>query len=985
LCDAGAAVSVPQVIAERQGESAEGLPLRERKTVLATAEAPLDKAREGCGAAVFIVGKARPGKRSVAEPVRRQADEPVESGGLLLERDSEISLIDALLTRVLRGEGRRMLIEGPAGIGKSTLLEHLGERARARGIELRACQCSKTDARVALSAARGLLGDGLEGVESAEGDRVASRLVQATLELAHSAPVLLTVDDAQWADQASLRFLAALARRIAGVPVAIALAVRESDLERGEALGELLDDRRALVLRPASLSVVAADALMATRLGERVGERLVMTAHRQTAGNPYLLTVVSDTLRHLGNAFASEPDALAGEIAAREATRLVAWHLDGLVGEERALLEAAAVLGELGPPEVLAVLVGADPAAWGDAARHLAGADLLVSARGTRLTHPLLAAALRATLGARRQIELVRAAATALVCAGRVEEAAARLAELPPTGHAHTAETLAQAAKIALARGAPELAARLLERALGEPPAPARRPELHACLGEALLALGRPDASEHLGRALEELEDPERRAAIARALALALTYTLQIEQAADVLARLANQLEVERPELAEELEAQTLLYESMVGSLRSRRLARLRKLGACRGHSELAYRMRLVELAAESHGACHPAEEITPWLERALAGGVLLTGAPEAHFKALVILTQLRRTTLARTQLRDAIADAQERGQTARVCIGLGLHAELALLEGNVLAAEADVRSALERVSYHELATPFSLKVLIEALIEQDRPDTALEELRRSGLTGQLPPIASQGAILYARGLAHHACGALQLALEEFELAGESLQHFGNDSPAALPWRSAAAIVLSELGDRVRARALVGQELTLAARTAVPEVLGRACRAHASILDCDSERLVALRRAVELLERSSARLEHARALSQLAAGERGHGNTVKARELAQRSWTIAEQLGANRVANQARDELVCAGGRPRRASVHGVGALTAAELKVATLAAQGITNTRIADTLVLATKTVEGHLANTYRKLNINGRAQLAAIILPAQ
>ena len=422
-----------------------------------------------------------------------------------------------------------------------------------------------------------------------------------------------------------------------------------------------------------------------------------------------------------------------------------------------------------------------------------------------------------------------------------------------------------------------------------------------------------------------------------------------------------------------------------MSSLRPRRLARLVRLGGLRGHSELAYRMRLVELAAESHGACHPAEEITPRLERALAGGVLLTGAPEVHFKALVILTQLHRTALARAQLRDAIADAQEHGQTARVCIGLGLHGELALIEGDVRAAEADVRSALEPVGYRELATPFTLKVLIEVLIEQDQPDTALEELRRSGLTGELPPIASQGAILYARGLAHHASGALQLALEEFQLAGESLQRFGNDSPAALPWRSAAAAVLSELGDRDRARALTAQELTLAERTAVPEVVGRACRAHAITLDGDGERLVALRRAVELLEPSSARLEHARALAELAAAERAQGRTVQARELALRSQTLAEQLGARKVADQARRESLQAGGRPRRATLHGVSALTAAELRVATLAAQGMTNTRIAETLVVATKTIEGHLANSYRKLDIAGRAQLAALIVPGQ
>jgi DNA-binding NarL/FixJ family response regulator len=171
----------------------------------------------------------------------------------------------------------------------------------------------------------------------------------------------------------------------------------------------------------------------------------------------------------------------------------------------------------------------------------------------------------------------------------------------------------------------------------------------------------------------------------------------------------------------------------------------------------------------------------------------------------------------------------------------------------------------------------------------------------------------------------------------------------------------------------------------LAERIAVPEILGRACRAYASTLDDAGAGLTVLHEAVRLLESSNARLEHARALIALAAAERAHGDPATARELAQRSQILAEQLGASSAAGAARRELLRAGGRPRRAALHGVRALTTAELKVATLAAEGMTNPQIADQLVLATKTIEGHLANTYRKLDINRRAQLAPIIVPSQ
>jgi len=122
--------------------------------------------------------------------------------------------------------------------------------------------------------------------------------------------------------------------------------------------------------------------------------------------------------------------------------------------------------------------------------------------------------------------------------------------------------------------------------------------------------------------------------------------------------------------------------------------------------------------------------------------------------------------------------------------------------------------------------------------------------------------------------------------------------------------------------------------------------------------------------AVEVLARSQARREYARALVALGGRER----LAEALEL-------AEQLGATTLAEQARKALIKTGAKPRRAARTGRAALTAAQLRVATLAAEGRGNREIAEALFVTEKTVEGHLAGAYRKLGINSRAQLGSAL----
>ena len=126
------------------------------------------------------------------------------------------------------------------------------------------------------------------------------------------------------------------------------------------------------------------------------------------------------------------------------------------------------------------------------------------------------------------------------------------------------------------------------------------------------------------------------------------------------------------------------------------------------------------------------------------------------------------------------------------------------------------------------------------------------------------------------------------------------------------------------------------------------------------------------------MERSRSPLELARALSDYGAALRRAGRRVQARTQLERALDLAYHCGGRRIANHARDELIAAGAKPRRDAITGRDALTPAELRVARMAAQGMTNREIAQALFITSRTASVHLSRAYRKLAIRSRAQLA-------
>jgi DNA-binding CsgD family transcriptional regulator len=213
-------------------------------------------------------------------------------------------------------------------------------------------------------------------------------------------------------------------------------------------------------------------------------------------------------------------------------------------------------------------------------------------------------------------------------------------------------------------------------------------------------------------------------------------------------------------------------------------------------------------------------------------------------------------------------------------------------------------------------------------------------------------------------------------ALDDLLECGRRQEAWGARNPAVLPWRSAAALAHVALGERDAARALSDEELELARAAESSRATGEALRV-AGLVHGGRRGLRLLGEAVETLADSPARLEHARALVDQGAALRRAGQRVRAREPLRAGLDLASRCGAGALVEQARTELRAAGARPRRLVLTGVDSLTASELRVAEMAAEGLSNRDIAQGLFVTLKTVELHLRNVYRKLDIDSRGQL--------
>jgi len=253
----------------------------------------------------------------------------------------------------------------------------------------------------------------------------------------------------------------------------------------------------------------------------------------------------------------------------------------------------------------------------------------------------------------------------------------------------------------------------------------------------------------------------------------------------------------------------------------------------------------------------------------------------------------------------------------------------------------------------------------------------------------QQPGEAARGAedwprFLHARGMVRLAGGDLVGAHSDLAACGAHLAARGIANPAYLPWRSPAAAIHQAFGEHAEAACLLDEQLALARRWGTPRAVGMALHAagRAGGGGDEDAALRLLEEAVELLSRSRARLDLARALVDLGITRHHRGDLAGARAQLRRGLRLAQRCGAATLAATAYQALLAAGGRPHGYQQNGWGALTDTERKIANLLVLGRANAEIAQTLFITMSTVENHIGRIYAKLGIQRRPQLLSTII---
>ena len=234
--------------------------------------------------------------------------------------------------------------------------------------------------------------------------------------------------------------------------------------------------------------------------------------------------------------------------------------------------------------------------------------------------------------------------------------------------------------------------------------------------------------------------------------------------------------------------------------------------------------------------------------------------------------------------------------------------------------------------------------------------------------------------LLDTRARVQLARGDAPGALTTFLECGEGCDRAKIMNPGVLAWRSGAAIAANRSGEVDQARELAEAELRLAHAAGTPRAIGVAKRT-AGLVSGGDDAIEQIRGALTVLEGSPARLEHAATLVELGAALRRAGHRKDSREPLKEGLDLATRCGAVAIAERAQTELAAAGARPRRVELTGVESLTPSERRISTMASEGLSNPEIAQALFLTRRTVEMHLTNAYRKLDISSRADLPSAL----
>lgn len=737
-------------------------------------------------------------------------------------------------------------------------------------------------------------------------------------------------------------------------------------------------------LRPLGESSVA--ALVAGALGDEPDPAFTVACHRATAGNPLALRGVIRDLAAQG----TRPTASAAGTLERQVPVAVSRRLEvrlARLGDPATrLARGLAVMGDRTDLRDVAALMDLDEQVATAAADELAAADILDGELPPRFVHPLLRSAVYDSIPLGERSLLHRHVADLLSARGADAEAvAAHFLRSQPDSESDTLEQLRSAARSALARGAPDAACLYLRRGLVDGMEDTARVTLLSEPGRAELLAGDPQAVDHLWEAVNSCSDPVVRGRVRSDLADAVWAHGDWQLSMELRLRALGELGDSDPEASEQIEVRNSLTLATERSAPAGvdPEARLRAIAAGGGPS---VRSAWVALAQLLGLRAKRRETVLSHLDQGLCGGSFLaqeTSGSRAAGWAANVLWYTDELARAIAWAREMQSDAAARGSAGDLSAAL-LHGAMAAYASGLLAdAEASSEAALQLGLPHIISWTLAATVQALTLLELGRPEAAL-----AALEGTLGQPGAEGSLyaailLVLRGVVLCTVGRRDEGVAALREGGEIASAMGVLNPLYLPWRSSLALNLPAEG-RAEARSLAAAELEIARGMDVPGSIGVALRVVAAV-EREADGVDMLREAVTVLEASPRVLELARAQLDLGAALRRLGHRTEAREPLLQALEIATRCGAVPLAERAREESLLAGARPRRARLSGVGALTPAELRVARLAAEGLSNREVAQSLFITTKTVSDNLGSAYGNLQITSRSELAAALAPAE
>jgi DNA-binding CsgD family transcriptional regulator len=936
----------------------------------------------------------------------------------LWEREHELRVLREALDTTRGGSGRLVVIEGPAGVGKSGLLQAARNEAAERGLPVLAARGMELERGVPFGLARQLFVPPMLRSSTAEQRRLlagpaalAAPLVAGTLpdagavgegqagvmveglywlavNLARSDPsrpadhrspgLVIIVDDGQWADRSSLRFLIHAVGQLDEIGLCVLLTIRTGEPETPvDLLGRLRGHPGCARLSPERLSPRAVSQLIRAGTFPAADEDFCAACSRVSGGNPFLLVELLTVLAADGAKPTAETARRVAEWVPDSVLHAVVMNLGRRPPAVTRMASAVAVLDEA-PLSLAAALAELDLDAAEDAAEALTEANLLAPGEPLSFVHPLIAAAVLTDLRPIARSRLHRRAAALLASeSADVGRIAAHLLNTRPRADSWVSTTLRRAGLEALAQKDAGSAVRLLRRALAEQSANDDRDATLIGLAHAEAAADSPNAAARLAEALDRVTDPRQRATVFHQLTRLLFFKGDIAQAADAaergLAELDPQDEMAPHLLSAYLTAATFdsRLRPAVGELLDPYLPEARA-----GHVP-ADPLICAHLCARMAVAGDPAPLVVPVAEQAFcrnplvdetAHGVILA----LPVVALVIVDHLDRATAV---LETALTSHDSRRSLIALTVAHHWLATVCYRRGQLVDALANARRAqvVCRAEDWSLYGPWISANLAQILVEQG--DLVSAEAVVNNDSEAVDPIGDC-LRMEARGRLAMAKNDPGRAYDLFTEAGQKFDAMGLISPGFMAWRSSAATAAGALGHRDHAADLARTELELARRIGTPRSIGVALRVLASSTP-DEHALLLLSESVTLLDDTSGQLENARSLAALGAALRRTGQRNAARRPLQRALDIATRAGADPLAQHAAQELRASGSRPRRTQLTGIDALTPTERRIAELAAQNRTNPQIARDLYVTTKTVEWHLAHVFRKLEITGRRQL--------